>query len=161
MKDIELNKGNESSRFPVLKSQKVGDCFIRVTLDTRHASREGKLPVAICFHQQGKKWYYHLDMKLTGDEFINVCKSTGRGRVPANFVGKRPYDIKLKLEAEFDKYYDMVVSLSRSKRLTIPAIKTMIAGVGDEISFLKVWEAECKKKSIGTELIIVQPRTHL
>ena len=55
MKDIELNKGNESSRFPVLKSQKVGDCFIRVTLDTRHASREGKLPVAICFHHQGKK----------------------------------------------------------------------------------------------------------
>ena len=51
MKDIELNKGNESSRFPVLKSQKVGDCFMRVTLDTRHASREGKLPVAICFHQ--------------------------------------------------------------------------------------------------------------
>ena len=151
MKDIELNKGNESSRFPVLKSQKVGDCFIRVTLDTRHASREGKLPVAICFHQQGKKWYYHLDMKLTGDEFINVCKATGRGRVPANFVGERPYDIKLKLEAEFDKYYDMVVSLSRSKRLTIPAIKTMITGVGDEISFLKVWEAECKKKSIGTE----------
>ena len=88
MKDIELNKGNESSRFPVLKSQKVGDCFIRVTLDTRHASREGKLPVAICFHQQGKKWYYHLDMKLTGDEFINVCKATGRGRVPANFVGR-------------------------------------------------------------------------
>ena len=84
MKDIELNKGNESSRFPVLKSQKVGDCFIRVTLDTRHASREGKLPVAICFHQQGKKWYYHLDMKLTGDEFVNVCKATGRGRVPTN-----------------------------------------------------------------------------
>ena len=101
MKDVELNKGNESSRFPVLKSQKVGDCFIRVTLDTRHASREGKLPVAICFHQQGKKWYYHLDMKLTGDEFVNVCKATGRGRVPTNFVGDRPYDIKLKLEAEF------------------------------------------------------------
>ena len=151
MKDIELNKGNESSRFPVLKSQKIGDCFIRVTLDTRHASREGKLPVAICFHQQGKKWYYHLDMKLTGDEFINVCKATGRGRVQANLVGDRPYDIKLKLEAEFDKYYSMVESLSRSKRLTIPAIKTMITGVGDEISFLKVWEAECKKKSIGTE----------
>ena len=75
MKDIELNKGNESSRFPVLKSQKVGDCFIRVTLDTRHASREGKLPVAICFHQQGKKWYYHLDMKLTGDEFVNVRRN--------------------------------------------------------------------------------------
>ncbi len=32
--------------------------------------------------QQGKKWYYHLDMKLTGDEFVNVCKATGRGRVP-------------------------------------------------------------------------------
>lgn len=74
-----------------------------MTLDTRHASREGKLPVAICFHQQGKKWYYHLDMKLTGDEFVNVCKATGRGRVPTNFVGDRPYDIKLKLEAEFDK----------------------------------------------------------
>ena len=150
MKDIELNKGNESSRFPVLKSQKVGDCFIRVTLDTRHASREGKLPVAICFHQQGKKWYYHLDMKLTGDEFVNVCKATGRGRVPTNFVGDRPYDIKLKLEAEFDKYYSMVESLSRSKRLTIPAIKTMITGVGDDISFLKVWDAECQKKSLGT-----------
>ena len=76
----------ESSRFLVLKSQKVGDCFIRVTLDTRHASCEGKLPVAICFHQQGKKWYYHLDMKLTGDEFINVCKATGRGRLPADGV---------------------------------------------------------------------------
>ena len=74
-------------------------------------------------------------MKLTGDEFINVCKATGRGRVPANFVGERPYD--------------MVVSLSRSKRLPIPAIKTMITGVGDEISFLKVWDPECKKKSIG------------
>ena len=128
----------ESSRFPVLKSQKVGDCFIRVTLDTRHASREGKLPVAICFHQQGKKWYYHLDMKLTGDEFVNVCKSTGRGRVSSNFAGDKPYDIKLKLEAEFDKYYSMVESLSRSKRLTIPAIKTMITGVGDDISFLKI-----------------------
>jgi len=68
------------------------------------------------------------------DEIMkNVCKATGRGRVPANFVGERPYDIKLKLEAEFDKYYDMVVFLSRSKRLTIPAIKTMITGVGDEI----------------------------
>lgn len=93
MKDVELNTGNESSRFPVLKSQKVGDCFIRVTLDTRHASREGKLPVAICFHQQGKKWYYHLDMKLTGDEFVNVCKATGRGRVPSNFVGGRGHMI--------------------------------------------------------------------
>ena len=87
MKDIELNKGNESSRFPVLKSQKVGDCFIRVTLDTRHASREGKLPVAICFHQQGKKWYYHLDMKLTGDEFINVCKATVKGKVDFPQIG--------------------------------------------------------------------------
>lgn len=27
----------------------------------------------------------------------------------------------------------------------------MITGVGDEISFLKVWDAECKKKSTGTE----------
>ena len=26
MKDVELNKGNESSRFPVLKSQKGVDC---------------------------------------------------------------------------------------------------------------------------------------
>ncbi len=43
MKDVELNKGNESSRFPVLKSQKVGDCFIRVTLDTR------MLPVRVSF----------------------------------------------------------------------------------------------------------------
>ena len=150
MKDVELSKGNESSRFPVLKSQKVGDCFIRVTLDTRHASREGKLPEARCFHQQGKKWYYHLDMKLTGDEFVSVCKSTGRGRVSANFSGDRPYDIKIKLEAEFDKYYSMVESLSRSKRLTIPAIKTMITGVGEDISFLKVWDAECQKKSLGT-----------
>ena len=77
-------------------------------------------------------------MKLTGDEFVNVCKSTGRGRVSSNFAGDKPYDIKLKLEAEFDKYYSMVESLSRSKRLTIPAIKTMITGVGDDISFLKI-----------------------
>lgn len=59
-----------------------------------------------------------------------MCKANGRGRLQANFV---------------------VVSLSRSKRLTIPVIKTMITGVGDEISFLKVWDAECKKKSTGTE----------
>jgi site-specific recombinase XerD len=149
MKDSALLKPNESSRFPVLKSQKVGDCFIRVTLDTRHASREGKLPVAICFHQKGKKWYYHLDMKLTGDEFVNVCKATGRGRVSASSE-ERPYEVKIKLEAEFDKYYNMVVSLSRSQKVTISAIKTMITGVGDDVSFLKIWEAECAKKSIGT-----------
>ena len=74
-----------------MKSQIVGDCFIRVTLDTRHASREGKLPVAICFHQQGKKWYYHLDMKLTGDEFVNVCKATGRGRAGHHGGIERPH----------------------------------------------------------------------
>ena len=78
----------------------------------------------------------------------NVCKATGRGRVPASFVGERPYDIRLKLEAEFDKYYDMVVSLSRSKRLTIPAIKTMITGVGDEISFMKVGDAPEQLKGL-------------
>ena len=58
------------------------------------------------------------------DEFINVCKASGRGRLQANFV---------------------VVSLSRSKRLTIPVIKTMITGVGDEISFLKVWKQSVRK----------------
>ena len=73
-------------------------------------------------------------MKLTGGEFINVCKATGRGRVPANFVGERPYDIKLKLEAEFDKYYDMVVSLSRSKRLTIPPLQNIL----DQIAVLPI-----------------------
>ena len=26
----------------------------------------------------------------------------------------------------------------------------MITGVGDDISFLKVWDAECQKKSLGT-----------
>ena len=75
-------------------------------------------------------------MKLTGDEFVNVCKATGRGRVSSS-SGDRPYDIKLKLEAEFDKYYNMVESLSRSKRLTIPAIKTMITGVGMISVFLR------------------------
>ena len=132
-----------------------------MTLDTRHASREGKLPVAICFHQQGKKWYYHLDMKLTGDEFVNVCKATGRGRVPTNFVGDRPYDIKLKLEAEFDKYYSMVESLSRSKRLTIPAIKTMITGVGMISVSLKSGMLNVRRNPWVQQRITEVPRIHL
>ena len=81
------------------------------------------------------------------EQYEEICKSTGKGRVSASQAYKeRPYDIKVRLLADFQQ----LVTLSMTTKLTIPAIKTMIIGKSSTDSFLNIWETVSKQKSIGT-----------
>ena len=70
--------------------------------------------------------------RLEGDEFLLtvICKRD-----------ERTYDIKMRLLADLD-YLQQLVTLSKTTKLTIPAIKTMITGKSGTDSFLNIWEVQ-------------------
>lgn len=70
-------------------------------------------------------------------QYEEICKSTGKGRVAAS-------------QADFEDYLQQLVTLSKTTKLTIPAIKTMITGKSSTDSFLNIWETVANQKSIGT-----------
>lgn len=51
----------------------------------------------------------------------------------------RPYDIKMRLLADFEDYLQQLVTLSKTTKLTIPEIKMMITGKSSTDSFLSIW----------------------
>ena len=56
----------------------------------------------------------------------------------------------MRLLADFEDYLQQLVTLSKTTKLTIPTIKTMITGKSSADSFLNIWETVAKQKSIGT-----------
>ena len=134
-----------------LKQTKVGNCFISLTLDTRRECDGKPMPAAIRFTIDRDRYYLRLPDKFTREQYEEVCKSTGKGRVAASQVDKeRPYDIKVRLLADFEDYLQQVVSLSKTTRLSINTIKTMITGKSSTESFIKVWETVARQKPLGT-----------
>ena len=134
-----------------LKQTKVGNCFISLTLDTRRECDGKPMPAAIRFTIDRDRYYLRLPDKFTREQYEEICKATGKGRVAASQADKeRPYDIKMRLLADFEDYLQQLVTLSKTTKLTIPAIKTMITGKSSTDSFLNIWETVANQKSIGT-----------
>lgn len=123
-----------------LKQTKVGNCFISLTLDTRRECDGKPMPAAIRFTIDRDRYYLRLQDKFTREQYEEICKSAGKGRVAASQADKeRPYDIRMRLLADFEDYLQQLVTLSKTTKLTIPAIKTMITGKSSTDSFLNIW----------------------
>ena len=126
-----------------IKQTKIGNCFISLTLDTRREFDGRPMPVSIRFTIDRDRYYLRFPDQFSREQYEEICKSTGKGR-------ERPYDIKVRLLADFEDYLQQLVTLSKTTKLTIPTIKTMITGKSSTDSFLNIWETVSKQKSIGT-----------
>lgn len=67
----------------------------------------------------------------------------------------------MRFPADFNDCLQQLVALSKTTKLTIPAIKTMITGKSSTDSFLNIWETVANQKSIGTCANYLSARRYL
>ena len=63
----------------ILFEERIGECFISMCLDKRHAEnvKNYAYPLCIRFHIYGSRYYYSLGEKCTIEELKKLSKSTG------------------------------------------------------------------------------------
>ena len=87
-------------------------CLISLIIDAMCESDYRPMLAAIRFTIDRDRYYLRLPDKFTREQYEEICKSTGKGRVAASQADKeRPYDIKMRLLADFEDYLQQLVTL--------------------------------------------------
>ena len=144
-------KNVSSARIEPIKSLKIGDCFVRATLDPRNPSRTGKRYVVLIYYIRGSgRLYQQLPYSLNPSEYTEVQHSTGRGRRP-NDQDKQdlPYNKKLRIIEDFDSAVKRLQMLAGRNPITFQMLKAFLSSKGSE-TFTDLWLAFNAKKSLGT-----------
>ena len=124
-----------------ISSNKIGNCFISITLDKRSNRKSDEYPLSVCFNlrenNKQKRYYHHIGEYYT-EKYFNDVVSTTASRSSRLSVRKR-------WEAMLEEYREKIIKLSKNHPvLSIELVKNCINGQvskGDaEISFLKVWK---------------------
>lgn len=140
-----------------IKSLPVDNCFVRVTLDTRHEYKLRKMHICVTFFISGSSQtlYYPLPYKVTREEYEAIAKATGKGRHPNS--GNNLYQTKKAILEEFDNIVDRLTFFKKRNELTPESIKLFLKGEA-EISFLQLWQQVSDSKSLGTKMSYDQGR---
>jgi len=141
-----------------IKSLQVDNCFVRVTLDTRHEYKLRKMHICVTFFISGNSQtlYYPLPYKVTREEYEAIAKATGKGRHSNS--GSNLYQTKKAILEEFDKIVARLTTFKKRNVLTPESIKLFLKGKA-EISFLQLWQQVNNSKKLGTKISYEQGRT--
>lgn len=134
-------------RLDTVAALKIGDCFMRITLDTRHASEDAKrrYPATVTFYIKDDKItiYKRLPYEFTKEEFHELCKTTGRSRSAA--------DAKAGMLEEFNGLAERLRDESRRGPITKETVLSLL-GRKNTGSFTDLWEEFNATKSVGTRM---------
>lgn len=138
------------TRMPAIASLVVGNCFVRVTLDTRHSKSDmgSQYPLSKTYFIKGtgKTVYVTLPYKMTKTEYLEVCRATGKGK---KVQGTRtPYEIRKEIEAAFNKDIDRLRRFAGNNPITKSMLESYM-GCGTE-TFVVFWKHFNATKSVGT-----------
>ena len=143
------------SRFPRLKNVELYGCFLRLTLDTRHApNADNEYPVSISILRgDAKSIYHHLPYKLSRSRFDEICRATGRGR---NASAKdSAYAIRRELESLFEAVVERLKTHFSASGIMTPrdAVK-FLAGQTDKAApshdLMSLWDEVAASKAYNT-----------
>lgn len=163
----EEEKTRKTVRLPNIKSLTIGDCFVRITLNTRHLadSENQTCPISISFYVKGfkKTLYRNLPYKVTRKEYLDIYHSTGRGRRSSGDAPDRKtfYDIKTDIIKEFDEVTERLRTYAGRNPITWNTLQTFIAGKessGTRTTFVSFWEKFNQTKSAGTKSLYEDAR---
>lgn len=124
----------------ILFEERIGECFISMCLDKRHAEnvKNYAYPLCIRFHIYGSRYYYSLGEKCTIEELKKLSKSTGNREKRIGL--ESTFERRIRLQEVFKNIVNMVASISDRGTLTIDRIKVALTGRSESASFLSVWE---------------------
>lgn len=141
------------SRFPNIASLKIGDCYLRVTLNTRLGRKRGRIknPVCISFYIKGtnKTLYQVLPFKMFENEYVEMCKATGKGRKV--LAENSPYFIKKQIIQAFDETAERLRVFAKHNQLTVDSVQLFLGTKSEgSVYFTDFWKNFNQTKSIGT-----------
>lgn len=144
-------------RLDTVAALQVGDCFVRATLDTRHANAdpEHRYTVVLTFYikGEGKTIYKKLPYAFTKKEFHEICKNSGRNKGSAATEGERKTlnDAKAGITDEFNTAVEQLRDIARQKPITRENVLSLL-GKKEKNSFTDMWEEFNATKSVGTRM---------
>ena len=129
---------------PRLANFSLNGCYIRIGLDKRHVDRspDKKVPISIIY-QIGNNWKYYVPMnyRVTVNQYIRICRSTGKGRQSAANE-QNPNDIKNDILNTFNlvvlKFKKTFVDVNPISREHV--LEFIKCGEKDSLSFTDFWK---------------------
>ena len=141
-------------RFPNIANLTIGNCFLRVTLNTRLGRKRGRIanPVCISFYLKGtnKTLYEVLPYKMSEGDYLEMCRSTGKGR---NALSENsPYAIKKQILKAFEETAKRLRVYAKHNQLTIDSVQSFLgARVEGTAYFDDFWRQFNETKPVGTK----------
>lgn len=132
-----MPNGHPISKF---QSARIGSCFLRITLDTRHVLTDGTYRTCVLIHWSPTKQhhYYHLGRNMTVTEFNHAVMATGKGKNNKN--ENESYSLKLKLIEEFNVIVEKISLASHESDFSLKKIVDMLTKMETSENFSSYWE---------------------
>ncbi len=132
---------SKKPRYPRIANFNVNGCIIRLGLDN-HRGRDGKAAIAIIYQLGSNNCQYQkLNYRVTEEEYIRICKATGRGRTAAT-AEQRPFDIKTDIINSCTQAVERLKKMAGNRPLTKERLRALLGGKGatnECLSFTDLW----------------------
>lgn len=144
-------------RLDTVAALQIGECYLRATLDTRHANAdpEHKYTVVITYYIKGdvKTVYKKLPYAFSKKEFHEMCRAAGKGKLSSMTEAERSAlnDAKASITDAFNSSAEALREIARHKRITHQTILSFL-GQKHTNSFTEFWKGFNETKNVGTRI---------